>query len=116
MTDSDIKAIVQLELAGEGFTLFRNNCGALKNQQGRLVRYGLHPGSSDLIGWAPHRIWPHEADQIIARFVAIECKSHKDKLTPEQRKFLASVRDSGGISQVAQEQKDGRILRIDFEG
>ena len=36
---------------GRGYSrIFRNNVGALKDQKGRLVRYGLQKGSSDLIG------------------------------------------------------------------
>lgn len=111
LTDRDVINRVMLDLA-DTHTLWRNNVGALKNEHGRLVRYGLHPGSSDLIGFETYNMsglpW--------ARFTAIECKSATDRLSAAQRQFLAHVRDSGGIAQVAQADRSGVVTIREYEG
>jgi hypothetical protein len=87
--------------AGRGSNrLFRNNTGALKDQAGRLVRYGLCKGSSDLIGWRSLTITPDMVGQQVAVFAAIEVK---DRGTPtaEQLHFIAQVQAAGGLAGVA---------------
>jgi hypothetical protein len=62
----------------------------------RFVRYGLAVGSSDLIGiLSPH-----------GRMVAIEVKTSTGRLTTTQKKFLESVRASGGIAGVARSPQE----------
>jgi hypothetical protein len=92
----------QIRLAlGRGVArLFRNNTGALKDAAGRLVRYGLCTGSSDLIGWRTTTITPDMVGQQVAVFVAIEVKD-KGRPTPEQMQFIAAVRAAGGLAGVA---------------
>ena len=53
----------------------------------RRLNAGLCVGSSDLVGWSP-----------LGRFVAIECKVGRGRLTPEQANFLEQVRLAGGIA------------------
>ena len=86
----------------EDVRLFRNNVGTLRDKDGRYVQYGLCPGSSDLIGWV--------AVAGVARFLAIECKSAKGRLTPEQANFLRVVRDSGGVAGVARSVDEALAL------
>lgn len=113
MKDRDLKSIVQIELSKQGYTLFRNNVGALKDARGRLVKYGLCVGSSDLIGFYRHTIL---GGQNRAIFCAVECKSVSDKLSKAQMAFLDHVLACGGIAKVAQEQKDGTVKIMDYEG
>ena len=78
--------------------LFRNNSGVLQDRRGAWVRYGLCPGSSDLIGWK------------CGVFVAIECKSKGKRPTPEQVAFLGAVRSAGGIAGVVYSLEDTVLL------
>jgi len=111
LTDRDIIAQTMLDLA-ETHTLWRNNTGALQDKRGRLVRFGLHPGSSDLIGF---QVCGGLDGYDRAIFTAIECKSARDRLSDAQRTFLSHVSRSGGIAQVAQADKQGRITLTDYQ-
>jgi hypothetical protein len=57
-----------------------------------MVKFGLAPGSPDLVGWA-----------IIddrAIFVGLEVKLPGEKPRPDQRHFLETIRSAGGIAGV----------------
>jgi hypothetical protein len=88
-------------LANHGCRLFRNNTGAIKDQTGRLVRFGLCKGSSDLIGFKPVTITPEMVGRTVAIFTAIEVKTPGGKPTPEQLHFVKRVKDHGGIAGIA---------------
>jgi len=89
--------------------LFRNNVGALRDATGRLVRYGLAPGSSDLIGWRSVTITADMVGQTIAQFVAIEVKD-RGRATPEQLTFIEAVTRAGGLAGVARSPDDARTI------
>ena len=65
---------------------WRNNTGRLAGS-GRLVTFGLCPGSSDIIGLMPD-----------GRFLAVECKIGKADPTALQAAFLQSINDQGGLA------------------
>ena len=66
---------IMLGLSTPGVRLFRNNCGALKDADGRLIRYGVaNPGGSDLIGWRSLTVTPDMVGRKLAVFLAIEVK------------------------------------------
>ena len=71
-------------------TLWRNHTGALKAGNGRMVKFGLCPGSADLIGIMQ--------DAGAGRFVAIEIKLPGEKPRPDQVRFLDHIRRMGGIA------------------
>ncbi len=75
--------------------VFRNNTGALEDRFGRLVRYGLCDGSSDIIGMV--RLDPC-VEHRPARFFALECKAPGKKPTEAQFAFLDLVRRFGGFA------------------
>ncbi|MEM7663822.1 MAG: VRR-NUC domain-containing protein [Pseudomonadota bacterium] len=93
-----------------GGRLFRNHVGVSQHGTGRnkrVVRTGLVPGSSDLIGWAPLRLG--------GRFTAIEVKPPGWKTTPKwldskQAKFIRAVRAGGGIAGVATSVEDALAM------
>lgn len=76
-----------IELSRVGARVWRNNTGALKDKDGRLVRFGL-TGSSDIIG-----IYQ-------GRMICVECKGTGKRVKPDsaQDKFLKMIRAQGGIA------------------
>lgn len=78
-----VQARVRLEAADLGINLYRNNVGALADERGVPVRYGLCNDtkalnkvvkSGDLIGWRSLLIMPQHLGTTIAQFVSRECK------------------------------------------
>lgn len=107
-----IQNAIRLEHGAGPARLWRNNTGALKDAQGRLVRYGLCPGSSDLIGLRTRIITESDLGHRFAQFVAIEVKD-RGRLTPEQERFITMVQAAGGLAGVARSPEDARdILRL----
>lgn len=100
---------IRLALGAGAARLFRNNTGALKDAAGRLVRYGLCPGSSDLIGWKRLTITPDMVGQEVAVFVAIEVKD-RGRATPEQLRFIEAVQNAGGLAGVARSVDDAQAI------
>jgi hypothetical protein len=90
--------------------LYRNNCGVLQDRRGVPVRYGLQPGSSDLIGWRTVTITPEMVGQQVAVFTSIEVKTATGRVKPEQQQWLDAVQAAGGIAGVARSVEDA--LRI----
>lgn len=74
---------------------FRNNSGVVFVDNGdgskRAVRMGI-PGVSDIIGFTPD-----------GRFLAIECKTEKGKLSKSQVEFLRKVELAGGVALVVRD-------------
>ena len=107
-----VQNAIRLEHGAGPARLWRNNTGALKDATGRLVRYGLCPGSSDLIGLRQVTITPDMVGQTIAQFVAIEVKD-RGRLTEQQQAFITMVQQAGGLAGVARSPEEARaILRL----
>ncbi len=68
-----------------GVVLWRNNVG-VADYKGTKVRYGLAPGSSDLIGI------------VDGRFVALEIKTGSSPVTQAQEDFIRLVLRMGGYA------------------
>ena len=85
--------------------LFRNNTRAVR-VAGRLLRFGLCPGSSDVIGWKSVKVTKAMVGQRIAQFVALEVKDAKGKVTDAQLEFIHDVIDAGGIGAVVRSVED----------
>ena len=104
-----VQNAIRLEHGSGPARLWRNNTGALKDATGRLVRYGLCPGSSDLIGLRQVTITPDMVGQTIAQFVAIEVKD-RGRLTEQQQAFITIVQQAGGLAGVARSVEDARRI------
>lgn len=99
-SEANILNDCMIALSKAGATVWRNNTGALQDKTGRLVRYGLCKGSSDIIGICPD-----------GRFLAVEVKNSTGQVRPEQVVFLDAVRSKGGRAGVARSVEDAlRIL------
>ena len=104
---------IRLAVGSGDVRLFRNNTGALFDMQGRLVKFGLCKGSSDLIGFRSITITPDMVGQKIAVFSAIEVKD-KGKVTVEQKNFINIINNAGGYAGVAKNVNDAKkILYMD---
>jgi len=112
--ESTVQQEVQIEARYYNCTLLRNNSGALKDVDGRLVRYGLgnvskqhndNFKSSDLIGITSVVVTPSMVGQTIGIFTAIEVKSEAwkpgkklNKRERAQKHFIDWVKSLGGIA------------------
>lgn len=104
--ETPIQNKIRLKLSSQGILNFRNNTGALKDKDGRLVRYGLCVGSSDIIGIKPVLITPEMVGQVIGQFMAVEVKCPNKKPTKDQLNFGEQVEKKGGIFKVAYGDED----------
>ena len=87
-------------------TLWRNSTGALRDERGRLIQFGLSPGSSDLIGIREVTITPEMVGQKIGQFVALEIKTPTGRAKADQHTFLDHVRDRGGLAAIVRSIDD----------
>ena len=114
MTEQDLQQQIRVQLGTGPIRLWRNNTGVLPDRQGRPVRFGLCPGSSDLIGLRTVTVTPDMVGQRLAVFAAVEVKAPKGRLTDQQVHFLAAVGRMGGLAGVARSVEDARfVLRLD---
>jgi hypothetical protein len=87
--------------------LFRNHTGALRDPKtGQMVRFGLAPGSPDLVGWKSVVVTEDMVGQRIAVFCGIEIKMPGGKLREDQRHFLDRLSGAGGVAAVARSVPD----------
>lgn len=100
MREQAIMQRVMVASSRLGWRLFRNNVGVLPDARGVPIRYGLCPGSADLVGWRSITITPDMVGTTIAQFAAIEVKTDGGKLTAEQQRWLLAVNDAGGYARV----------------
>lgn len=110
MTEAQIQQQIRLLSRGP-VRLFRNNVGRLPDpRSGRLVTFGLAPGSADLIGWRTVEITPDMVGQRVAVFASIEVKSARGRLRPDQATWLAAVQGAGGIAGIARSPEEAAAI------
>lgn len=112
--ESTVQQEIQIAAKYFNCTLMRNNSGALKDDTGRVVRYGLgnvskqHNDkikSSDLIGITKVVITQEMVGQTVGVFTAIECKKENwdvnkkfDTREIAQEAFIKWVNNNNGIA------------------
>jgi hypothetical protein len=126
MTESQIQAEILRELGSRTYVrLFRNTCGVGWSGQlvrridnlvtlanARPIRYGLTPGSADLIGWQHITVTPEMVGRELAVFTSIEVKAPHGKLTPEQDNWRRVVSYAGGAAGVARSVAEAAAILI----
>lgn len=90
--------------------LFNNAVGIYKDPKGHVFRFGLAPGSSDLIGWKSGFITQEDVGKKYARFLAIEVKAPKGHPTDIQENFIRTVQDMGGLAGIAYSSDEAEAI------
>jgi hypothetical protein len=93
---------------GRAITSSRREIVMIANAQ--RCTFGLAPGSSDLIGWRSIKITPDMVGKHVAVFVAIETKSPRGRLTPEQRAFIETAKRMGALAGVARSVEEATTI------
>jgi hypothetical protein len=127
VSESDIQQEIQIAGPRYQCILERNNCGALKDKDGRYIRFGLgnvskkHQDkikSSDLIGAREVMITPEMVGKILLVFTAVEVKAPDWKFKGNSREvaqsnYLNWVKSRGGFAGFAKSVEEFKnIIRI----
>lgn len=84
-------------LSFKGWHVWRQNNGGMFDPTKKVFRRGSStPGISDVIGF----------NRSTGQFIAVEVKVGRDKLRPEQERFLADVEKAGGVAAVVRTLND----------
>lgn len=118
-SEADILHRVMLAASAAGLTTWRNNTGlawtgdaerladgSILIRNPRPLHAGLCKGSADLIGLRPILVTPDMIGAVVAQFIALEVKTARGRLSREQARFLAFVRERGGLALVARSAAD----------
>ena len=89
---------IRLSRACKDLVHFRNSVGALKDENGRMVQFGLGTGSPDLVGYKKVTVTPDMVGKDLAIFVGMEIKMPGKKPRADQKHWLDSLAASGGIA------------------
>lgn len=102
---------IRLMAPQRGYRLFRNNSGALKDERGVPIRFGLGNDSAainkvmksaDLIGGYSLLITPEHVGQTVLQFASIECKrpgwvfNEHNEHELAQRRWMNLIIQAGG--------------------
>ena len=90
----------------EGVTLYRNHTGALRDNRGKYVQFGLSPGSPDLVGYKRVQITEDMVGQDLAVFVGMEIKVPGEKARDDQQHWLDRLEEHGGIASVVHSEDE----------
>lgn len=110
MSEQRIQQEIRIALGNGPVRLWRNNTGCLFDRSGRPVRFGLAPGSSDLIGLRTITVRPQDVGRELAVFAAVEVKDARGRPTQEQLKFLDTVNRMGGLGGIARSVDEARRI------
>lgn len=110
MAEAHIQQQIRLELSRGPVRLWRNNTGALRDERGRMVTFGLCPGSADLIGYSQVTITPEMVGQTLPVFTAVEVKAPGGRATQEQLRFLQHLQQAGARAGIAHSVDEARAI------
>lgn len=90
--------------------LISSDHGRVLLDNARPVRYGLAPGSADLIGIRRVVITPNMVGQSIGVFLSIECKKGSGRAAEQQRAWRDMILKFGGRAGVAWDPLQARAI------
>jgi hypothetical protein len=77
------------------------------------VQFGVgNPGGSDLIGYRRVRVTPEMVGQDVAVFAAVEVKTPRGRIKPEQQQFVDHIRGAGGIAGIARSVDEAKNILL----
>lgn len=110
-SERDIKAEILRELGSRKDTrLFNQPVGIAELATGGKIRFGLCPGSADLIGWHEVLVTEKMVGQKLAVFLSIEVKNSSGRVRPEQKIWKDAIEKAGGIAGVCRSKEDALNL------
>ncbi len=89
--------------------VWRNNVGGAK-VNGQFIRWGLAPGSADLIGIYTVMITPDMVGETIGQFFSAEIKTEKGLVREDQLIWQDTVRRFGGISEIFRSEEEAKAF------
>lgn len=116
-SEAAVTSRVRLEASAKGYTLWRNNVGALLDKRGVRVRFGLANDSTamnariksaDWIGWRKVVVTPDMVGQTLAVFASVEMKEAGWRYSGAGREaaqmtWAQLVAASGGVGVIVSE-------------
>lgn len=77
------------------------------------MQFGVgNPGGSDLIGYRRVRVTPEMVGQDVAVFAAVEVKTPRGRIKPEQQQFVDHIRSAGGIAGIARSVDEAKNILL----
>ena len=89
---------------------FRLVAGDTVIKQARPFKTGVPNGFSDLVGFTSKVITQEMVGQQVAVFTAIEVKSERGRLSPDQENFINQVKNAGGLAGVARSPEEAESI------
>lgn len=74
------------------------------------IKYGLTPGSADLIGFKRVKITPDMVGKEIAQFLSIEIKPEGARIKPNQNNWMHIIKRFGGLAGIARSVADSLFI------
>lgn len=90
--------------------VFRNHVGAIKDEKGTWHKFGLMPGSADLVGYAKVKITKNMVGKTIPVFTSLEVKTDKGKQHEAQLKWQAGMVKINAIHGVVRSPDDAEQI------
>lgn len=111
VTETTVQASIRYALSQvPGVIVWRNNTGALKDETGRMVHYGLATGSSDLIACAWGRFVAIEVKRARPAWMRPGSRAKPTEHEQEQLAFIAQVEAHGGVGGIAWDEESAMAI------
>lgn len=126
MSETNLMKRIMLRLSTiAGVVCFRNNVGLgwsgrLVHQDrlkgtvtladARPVKFGLAPGSGDVIGWRVVTVTTDMVGKKAALFLSVEVKTDKGRATDQQKHFMHVVNEAGGVAGIVRSPDEAASL------